>query len=206
MSSMAIDSSRFSRASSSRICAWMVTSSAVVGSSAISSFGSLARAAAIITRWRCPPDSWCGKAASRASASGKPARVSNSTTRAWSAAPASGWCRVTASLTWRPMLCSGLSEVIGSWKTIPATPPRRRCNSRSGACRTSMPSSVMEPAGLDPAAGSNCRQDSAMTDLPDPLSPTSATVSPVSTWKDTPSTTRLAPKATARSRTSSNAI
>ena len=44
---------------SSRICAWTVTSSAVVGSSAISSFGSLMSAIAIITRWRMPPEnSW----------------------------------------------------------------------------------------------------------------------------------------------------
>ena len=45
---------------SSRICAWIVTSSAVVGSSAISSSGSQASAIAIITRWRMPPESWCG--------------------------------------------------------------------------------------------------------------------------------------------------
>ena len=44
----------------SRICAWMVTSSAVVGSSAISSSGSQASAIAIMTRWRMPPDSLCG--------------------------------------------------------------------------------------------------------------------------------------------------
>ena len=35
----------------------MVTSSAVVGSSAISTFGLQANAIAIITRWRMPPDS-----------------------------------------------------------------------------------------------------------------------------------------------------
>ena len=44
----------------SRICAWIVTSSAVVGSSAIRSFGLQASAMAIITRWRMPPESWCG--------------------------------------------------------------------------------------------------------------------------------------------------
>ena len=44
----------------SRICAWIVTSSAVVGSSAISSFGSQESAIAIITRWRMPPENWCG--------------------------------------------------------------------------------------------------------------------------------------------------
>ncbi len=40
----------------SRICAWIVTSSAVVGSSAISRRGLHASAIAIITRWRIPPD------------------------------------------------------------------------------------------------------------------------------------------------------
>jgi len=39
----------------SRICAWIVTSRAVVGSSAIISLGLQARAMAIITRWRIPP-------------------------------------------------------------------------------------------------------------------------------------------------------
>ena len=39
------------------IWAWVVTSSAVVASSAISSFGSAASAIAIITRWRIPPES-----------------------------------------------------------------------------------------------------------------------------------------------------
>jgi hypothetical protein len=45
-----------SSSSSSRIWAWTVTSSAVVGSSAISTRGSRARAMAIITRWRIPPE------------------------------------------------------------------------------------------------------------------------------------------------------
>ncbi len=46
--------------SRSKICACTVTSSAVVGSSAISTSGSQASAMAIITRWRMPPESWCG--------------------------------------------------------------------------------------------------------------------------------------------------
>ena len=45
---------------SARIWAWTVTSSAVVGSSAIKRSGSLASAMAIMTRWRWPPDNWCG--------------------------------------------------------------------------------------------------------------------------------------------------
>ena len=42
------------------ICACVVTSSAVVASSAMSSFGLQARAIAMTTRCRMPPDSWCG--------------------------------------------------------------------------------------------------------------------------------------------------
>ena len=38
----------------------MVTSRAVVGSSAIRSFGLQESAMAIITRWRMPPENWCG--------------------------------------------------------------------------------------------------------------------------------------------------
>ncbi len=49
--------SAWSRRSRSRICAWMVTSSAVVGSSAIRSAGPQASAMAIMARWRRPPES-----------------------------------------------------------------------------------------------------------------------------------------------------
>jgi len=45
---------------SSMIWAWMVTSKAVVGSSAMRMSGSQASAMAIMTRWRMPPENWCG--------------------------------------------------------------------------------------------------------------------------------------------------
>ena len=44
----------------SRICAWMVTSSAVVGSSASSSSGSAMSAMAMTTRCFMPPENWYG--------------------------------------------------------------------------------------------------------------------------------------------------
>ena len=44
----------------SRICACTVTSSPVVGSSAMSRRGAQASAMAIMTRWRMPPESWAG--------------------------------------------------------------------------------------------------------------------------------------------------
>ena len=66
--------SRMSRIRS-RIPAWIVTSSAVVGSSAIRIFGSQASAIAIITRWRMPPESWCGYSSTRRSGAGMPHEV-----------------------------------------------------------------------------------------------------------------------------------
>ena len=45
---------------SDRISRWTTTSSAVVGSSMITTSGSAASAIAIITRWRIPPESSCG--------------------------------------------------------------------------------------------------------------------------------------------------
>ena len=57
---IAVLNSSWSVVISFRICAWVVTSSAVVGSSAIRRSGSLISAIAIITRWRMPPENWCG--------------------------------------------------------------------------------------------------------------------------------------------------
>ena len=57
---IAVPNSRCSRRITSSTCACTVTSSAVVGSSAISSAGLSAIAIAIITRWRIPPENWCG--------------------------------------------------------------------------------------------------------------------------------------------------
>ena len=56
MSSIAMPRETCSRLIRSRISAWVVTSSAVVGSSAIRMSGSPASAMAIIARWRMPPE------------------------------------------------------------------------------------------------------------------------------------------------------
>ena len=55
-----MSNSFFTRSISSMICACTVTSSAVVGSSAISTSGLWTSAIAIIARWRMPPENWCG--------------------------------------------------------------------------------------------------------------------------------------------------
>jgi hypothetical protein len=55
MSRTAMPRDSRSRSSTSRICACTVTSSAVVGSSAMRISGFPASAIAIMTRWRMPP-------------------------------------------------------------------------------------------------------------------------------------------------------
>ena len=61
MNMIAMPSSSCSPRMSSRIWAWVVTSRAVVGSSAISRLGLQERAMAIMALWRMPPpESWKG--------------------------------------------------------------------------------------------------------------------------------------------------
>ena len=89
--------------STSRIWAWIVTSRAVVGSSAMITRGSFAIAMAIIARWRIPPENSCGYARARRSASGIPTSLSSSTLRAWAAwADRARSCRRSPSEIWSP--------------------------------------------------------------------------------------------------------
>ncbi len=89
--------------STSRTCAWMVTSSAVVGSSAISTRGLLAIAMAIMTRWRMPPENSCGKALSRSFGLGMPTMPRSSTARAsFACLLMAGLWTVSASMIWVP--------------------------------------------------------------------------------------------------------
>ena len=163
----------------SRICAWMVTSSAVVGSSAIRSLGLQASAMAIITRWRIPPDNWCGYWLSRLSGSVMPTSVSSSTARARAALSSMPRWMVSGSMIWRPILKTGLSEVIGSWKIMAISRPRTRRISSSDRVSSSLPSNLTLPAGMRAvASGSRRITASADTDLPEPDSPTIATISP----------------------------
>ena len=60
MSSMAVSNSFFRPFIMSSTWAWMVTSRAVVGSSAMRSWGVQARAMAMTTRCFMPPENWWG--------------------------------------------------------------------------------------------------------------------------------------------------
>ena len=112
------------RLSSAMICAWIDTSSAVVGSSATISLGSAASASAITTRWRMPPENWCGYWSKRDCAAEMPVSWSRWIAR-WRASSAlTGRCVRIVSTSWRPTVYSGFSEVSGSWKIAPIWRPR----------------------------------------------------------------------------------
>ena len=179
---------------SSRICFWIVTSSAVVGSSAIRSLGSQARAMAIMTRWRMPPDSWCGNWVTRSAGLGMPTRPRTSTARLRASGfDAPRWMR-TGSAIWSPMVIVGFREVSGSWKIIPTRLPRTSSIRSSGRAARSVPSRLIVPPVRWPPPGSRRMTDRAVIVLPLPDSPTIPRHSPSATVRDTPSTARTRPR------------
>ena len=193
MSSSAMPRSACRRLSSSRICAWIVTSSAVVGSSAISTSGSTASAAAIMARCFSPPESWNGYSWKRRAPSGMPTASSSSSARLRAAAPRRPAWRSITSTTWRPTVSTGLSAVDGSWKIIATRRPRTARIAASGSASRSLPPSSTLPPATRAASGSSRMTDSAVIDLPQPDSPTSAKHSPRSSARSTPSTARSSP-------------
>ena len=129
ISTSAMPRSRCSATSRSRICAWMVTSSAVVGSSAISRRGLQAIAMAIITRWLMPPESWCGiggQARLRRRDADLAEQLDRARARARARLPPS--CTFSVSMIWKPTVKHGFRLVIGSWKIMAMSLPtiRRR--------------------------------------------------------------------------------
>ncbi len=148
----------------------MVTSSAVVGSSAISSLGLHASPMAIMTRWRMPPESWCGYWASRLSGSVMPTSVSSSMARSRAAFSSMFRWMVSGSMICSPILSTGLREVMGSWKIMAISRPRMRRISSSESFSSSLPpSNLIRPEGMRAVPGGSRRiTASAETDLPEP--------------------------------------
>ena len=178
----------------SSTCACTVTSSAVVGSSAITRRGRVISTDAIITRCCMPPERRKGYSRRQRSGSGMPQRASHSAARARPSFRETGRCSRSASSSWSPMRCSGESAVIGSWKTIPTAAPRILRSSRSGSVARSRPLKRMRPETSRPGGeGTSRRTDIAVTDLPQPDSPTSPSVSPGASESETPSTARNSP-------------
>ncbi len=96
----------------------MVTSSAVVGSSARRIFGLHESAMAIIARCRMPPESWWGYSRTLWRGRGMPTRSSISAALSIASFFFIPWWSMTASAIWKPMVNTGFKLVIGSWKII----------------------------------------------------------------------------------------
>src|ERR1700716_2011036 len=115
------------------------------------------------------------------------------------------WVSSTSSICW-PQVMTGLSAVIGSWKIIDMRVQRSSLSRVSPAARMFSPSSRISPSVGFSALASRPMTVKAITDLPEPDSPTRQTISPGLTVKLTFSTakSRSPPlgKATLRSRTS----
>ncbi|OLT04667.1 hypothetical protein BJF90_21735 [Pseudonocardia sp. CNS-004] len=159
------------------ICACVVTSSALVASSATSSRGRPASAMAIITRCRIPPESWWGYSWKRRSGAGSRTSVSSSIARAFAAPRSTCACARTASVIWAPTRIVGLSERAGSWNTIAMSAPRWRRISRSGRPTSSAPSNRADPLTCA-VGGSSPISARELTLLPDPDSPMTASIRP----------------------------
>ena len=110
ITTIAMPSSRDSSFIKCRICAWMVTSSAVVGSSAMISLGLHASPIAIITRWRIPPENWCGYWPSRRSASEMPTIRKSSTARPCASLSFMPLWMNNGSMICRPMVSTGIER------------------------------------------------------------------------------------------------
>ena len=177
----------------SRIWAWMVTSSAVVGSSAMSRSGSQASAMAIITRWAMPPESSCGNDLSRRSGSGMPTIRSSSRARPWAASPDIFRWSSRTSLICQSTSRTGFSDEVGCWKIIEIRSPLiLRISSLERPIR-SVPSNRIWPASIEPGEATRRRIDRLVTLLPQPDSPTRPMISPRPTVKSMPSTALTTP-------------
>ena len=198
-SSNAVPSSSVSFSRWSRICRCTVTSSADVGSSAISRSGRQASAMAMSTRWRIPPENSCGYCLARRAGSGIPAWPSSSTACRHACRRVHMPCASRVSATWRPTRDTGLRFDIGSCGTRPISRPRNRRNRRSPACVMSSPRQRIVPPVTRPPPGSRPMTACAVVDFPEPDWPTTATRSPGASVSDTPRTAGVSPKDTARS-------
>src|SRR5690349_5142482 len=87
------------------------------------------------------------------------------------------WTSSTSAI-WSPTRSTGLSAVIGSWNTIAMRVPRMARRSASDLVVSSSPSSRIEPLSTAIAAfGNSPITACAVTDLPEPDSPTTQTIS-----------------------------
>ena len=130
----------------------MVTSSAVVGSSAISSSGSQASAIAIMTRCFMPPESWNGYSCRAARGIGNAHRIEQLQHPRLQRRPRQARCGArSASAICSPAVITGFSDSAGSWKIIADAPPAHVAH--AGLGQLQQVAAVELDAAADDAAG-----------------------------------------------------
>src|SRR5881628_2044760 len=178
-----------------------MTSSAVTGSFAITSFGLHARAIAIITRCRMPPENSCGKSRRRSrliptSSKSSPTRSIASSSSTFS------WRMIGSAICW-PMFRTGFREFIAPWKMIEMSFQRTFRIRMSEALMRSRPRNTIEPEMILPLYGRRRIRARAVVVFPHPLSPARPRASPSSRSNETPSTACTGPDSVAYSITRS---
>ena len=163
----------------SKICAWIVTSSAVVGSSAKITFGLHANAMAIITLCLIPPDNSCGYCLTRSSALGMFTVFNNLIASFLASSFDKSVCNKRDSVICLPIFIVGLRDVIGSWNIIDTSEPLYCLNLFLSMLRTCSSIYLIEDGSLITADwGKIWSIDLLTTVLPHPDSPTKAKASP----------------------------
>src|SRR5688572_30197926 len=120
-----------------------------------------------------------------------PTRPSNSSARSSAALACRIPCALNGSAICQPTLNTGLSDASASWNTMPISSPQRLRHSDIGAPSTSAPLKRMLPPVMCAGGDASKRMmAAAVTLLPDPLSPSTAAVSPRRTEKLAPLTAR----------------
>jgi hypothetical protein len=134
---------------------------------------------AIMTRWRMPPDIWCGYSSTRVCGGGDADLFEHLDRVLARLGLALLQVEHDGLAIWYPTVKTGLSEVIGSWKIMEMSRPADRPHLGLGQRGEVL--AVEEDLALDDASG---RRDEAHRreggdDLPQPDSPTTPSVLPL---------------------------
>ncbi len=130
----------------------------------------------------------------RRSASGMPTSVSMAIARRAASSSDTASCARITSVSCMPIVNTGFSDVIGSWKIMLIERPRTLRISSHGSASRFWPFSVISPATMRPGGLGMSRSTlSAVTLLPEPDSPTSPSTSPARTSRSMPSTALATP-------------
>src|SRR3954451_2700724 len=129
----------------------------------------------------------------RRPASGMPTSSSSVVARSRAAVLDTGSCARICSAMCQPTLYTGVREVIGSWKIIAMSLPRRDRRSLSRIATRSWPRKRASPSTTQFGSRMSFRMLIIETLLPDPDSPTIARSSPACRVNDSPSTACTVP-------------